>query len=713
MGCAVSDLQPIRQMRLEELSLNNTRVADLTPLIGMPIKTIDLTRAPVSNFSPLARLPLEKCFLQHNRITDLSVFRGKPLKELSLWGCLDARNYAVLREIETLELLLLPSQYRTLPDEDYAAIGSLRDHPTLRQIGSEIMNQMAYAATGSQEVFWQDWDREQTFVPGLRASGVTFFVTKLANGTYLAAVDPGQPLRDLSMFKGAPVSELALPSCKFTDLSPLQGLPLRVLSIYGNAVTDLSPLRGMPLEDLNLYDTKVKDLSPLLGMPLKRLYLERSGSLTDVTVLQDLRELEHLTIPSFIPDLSPLRGLPNLRRLAYNRLAVAPYEPVTTTDQFWKEYDANPWLARLANSDLKPQGIKRQEDGTWDVDFTEVPISDLEILRGARISILDLGKTQVSNLEPLHGMPLKSLKIYYTKVSDLRPLAGTALEKLHIGGTRITDISVVRGMPLTYLWLHECTELTDLSPLREMKTLNTLTLPPNAKDFEFLRARPNLRRITFTETRAMDPSQTADGFWREYDERAWLRRLAKAGLKPAAVTRLEDGGWDLNFHGMRIESVEMLKGAPITMLGLGNTGISDLAPLRGIPLERLWIYGTKVSDLSPLQGMQLTSINAAGAPISDISVFRGMPLKDVKLHGCPKLTDLSPLADARELTHLTIPPNATNFEFLRALPKLERLSYWESTIKGGPPSKTVAEFWKEYDAKKAAGSVGLNQPGPR
>jgi hypothetical protein len=82
-----------------------------------------------------------------------------------------------------------------------------------------------------------------------------------------------------------------------------------------------------------------------------------------------------------------------------------------------------------------------------------------------------------------------------------------------------------------------------------------------------------------------------------------------------------------------------------------------------------------------------------------------MPLEELKLHGCPKLTDLSPLADARELTHLTIPTDAKNLEFLPALPKLERLSYWDMTSKGGPPSKTVDEFWKEYDAKKTGGGT--------
>ncbi len=1125
--CAVTDLTPIRHMPLEEMNLGFTRVADLSPLVGMPVKMIDLTRTPVLDFTPLAKLPLEKCYLQHSRIPDLAVFRGKPLKELALWGCVDARNFAVLSEIKSLELLLLPSQYRSLPAEEYAAIGALRNHPRLRQIGSEIMNQMGYAATGSKEVFWRDWDREQSFVPGLRASGVTFFVMKLPNETYSVGVESGQPLRDLSVFKGAPISELRLPQCRSTDLSPLQGLPLRVLDIAGSPVVDLSPLRGMPLEDFYLYDTKVKDLSPLLGMPLKRLFLERCKSITDVSVLKDLRELDQLTIPCDVPDLTPLRGLSKLRRLAYNRSGVAPYDPITTADQFWKEYDANPWIARLAKSELKPEPLVRQEDGTWVVNFNKVPITNLDILRGAPISSLYIGNTQVSSLEPLRGMPLKLLQIFNTKVTNLEPIAAAALNDLQISGTKVADISVVRGMPLTRLQLHGCTELTDLSPLREVKTLTTLTLPPNAKAFEFLRAFPNLTRLSFKygkdfeaaetteefwksydsqnwlyalrasgvkidepkreadgtwnvkcadpkftdlsalrgapisglsltnssvadlsglqslplrnlsigwtkvtdlrplsalsletldaranaisdlsplrssplgrslkrlqiyrtnvtdfsplaecvnleyldasstsleslealrgkkltglllmntkvkdiavlagmpledlqlngtpvtdvrpllscptlkrltlpagarnveglkklpaleelsyeslpggapsqkavefwaqyeqqpwqrrlqesasppkeikrladgaysvdlkdtpvadlepirgapiaslglgntavsnlgplrgmplrqlwiyDTRITDlgplsgakleflnmartavkdisvlrgmpltilklqdcqqlsdlsplagtkalksltlppnardfeflralpnlellsfketslpphkPDKTAAQFWKEYDERAWLRRLEKEGIKPVAVTRLGAGGWDASFHGVRMVSLEPLKGAPIARLNVGNTGISDLAPLRGMPLERLWFYGTNVSDLSRLKGMQLKSFHAAGAPISDISVLRGMPLTEVKLHGCRMLTDLSPLAESRELIHLTIPTSAKNFEFLRALPKLERLSYWETTSKGGPPSKTVEEFWKEFDAKSGS-----------
>jgi hypothetical protein len=90
----VTDLSPLSALRLKSLSFDglrgerppthsadaargnesqNTRVADLTPLIGMPIKSIDLTGVPVIDFSPLAQLPLERCFFN---TTGLLTFRS-------------------------------------------------------------------------------------------------------------------------------------------------------------------------------------------------------------------------------------------------------------------------------------------------------------------------------------------------------------------------------------------------------------------------------------------------------------------------------------------------------------------------------------------------------------------------------------------------------------------------------------------------------------
>lgn len=64
----------------------------------------------------------------------------------------------------------------------------------------------------------------------------------------------------------------------------------------------------------------------------------------------------------------------------------------------------------------------------------------------------------------------------------------------------------------------------------------------------------------------------------------------------------------------------------------------------------------------------------------------------------PGVTDLSPLADSKTLTDLTLPPNAKDIEFLRTFPKLERLGFsWDP--KTFLPDKTAAEFWKEWDAR--------------
>ncbi len=119
-------------------------------------------------------------------------------------------------------------------------------------------------------------------------------------------------------------------------------------------------------------------------------------------------------------------------------------------------------------------------------------------------------------------------------------------------------------------------------------------------------------------------------------------------------------------------------------------------------LKLLGCSGTKITDLSPLKGMPLETLQLQKTKVTDLSALRGMPLTDLRLHDCTDLTDLSPLAEAKELTSLTLPAGAQNIDFLRAFPRLERISFKEDWKNGGRPDKTAAEFWKEYDAKNPA-----------
>ena len=96
--------------------------------------------------------------------------------------------------------------------------------------------------------------------------------------------------------------------------------------------------------------------------------------------------------------------------------------------------------------------------------------------------------------------------------------------------------------------------------------------------------------------------------------------------------------------------------------------------------------------------MPLVFLHLGATKVTDLSALAGMPLKDLRLHGCTERIDLSPLADAATLKNLTIPRNVKDFEFLRALSKIEYLGYNEdkTTYRS---DKTAAEFWKEFDQR--------------
>jgi tetratricopeptide (TPR) repeat protein len=314
--CAINDLTPLRGMPLETLELFGSRVTDLTPLAGLPIKDLDLSLTGILDFAPLAQLPqLETCKLQSNRISDLTVLSELKLKTLSLWKCSDARNYQVLQKIKTLEILLLPFEYRNLPRDDYEAISQLRQHPGLKQIGANVSLQMTFNEIGPKEVFWKDWDGEEKFIAPLRKAGVHFTCSKLPSGKYLLLIlDPA--LSDISMLKGAPIGELHFGSQLINDLTPLQGLPLERLTVAGD-FSDLSPLRGMPLQKLDLVSTSVVDLTPLADLPLRELYLEYCTAASDVAPLAKIATLEALVLPRTAVNFDLLQSHPKISRIGF------------------------------------------------------------------------------------------------------------------------------------------------------------------------------------------------------------------------------------------------------------------------------------------------------------------------------------------------------------------------------------------------------------
>jgi hypothetical protein len=157
---------------------------------------------------------------------------------------------------------------------------------------------------------------------------------------------------------------------------------------------------------------------------------------------------------------------------------------------------------------------------------------------------------------------------------------------------------------------------------------------------------------------------------------------------------------ELTLNFLAISDLTVLRGLPLQKLEVNVTPVANLEPLRGMALKSLALNSTKVTDLQPLKGMPLEYLNLGNTAVTNLTVLRGMPLTNVRLTACKLLTDLTPLAEARDLTLLALPPNAKDIEFLRTFPKMERLSYTTAKPQTWLPSQTAAEFWTAYDAAK-------------
>ena len=318
--------------------------------------------------------------------------------------------------------------------------------------------------------------------------------------------------------------------------------------------------------------------------------------------------------------------------------------------------------------------IDRRFDDTFNLDLSGLRLGDLSLLKGLPIYGLNLqgaffDKKGPNELSKLAGVPLKTLNLSSTKVEDIEPLRGMPLIHLDITDTPVKSISPLRGMQLNYLDISR-TGIIDLSPLAGMQLRYFYARLP------------------------CSPSALTD-----------LRPLAGMPL-----IRLELAG------AKGIHDLSPLKGAPLERMILHHTGVSDLTPLAGMPLDtldvqvtdvtdisplaqcpklgRLILHATKVRDLSPLAKIKLRYLDCSWTNVTSLEPLRGNSLNYLKMDGY-SLSDVSPLAECLKLEQIVLPTKPTNVESLRKLPKLR-------TIGTPSPPIPVDQFWKDFDASKAA-----------
>ena len=385
----ITDLSPLKGMPLAHLQIEGTPVSDLSPLTGLPLTSLQIDGTPVTDLSPLKGLPLTRFSFHRTLVSDLSPLQGTKLVSL---GCYDnlVADLSPLKDMPLQELDL-----HFTPDRDTALLRSIKSLETINgKPAAEFYEAVeAYQAAAKRTLAFEAADFEQ-WVKETSALPAEEQVTTVARK--LQELNPGFDGKlagdwgaDKPQIENGLVTGLGFLTDNVTDISPVRALVgLSALDLHGSAAG-----KGMLL-----------NLSPLKGLPLVQLSVYGTR----------------------VFDLSPLQGM-QLRYLHCN--------------------------------------------GTL--------VSDLSPLKEMKLEALDIGGTRVHDISALRGMPLTELRMNGTLVSDLAPLQGTKLTLLWLGLNNI-ELSPLKGMPLkdlnVFFKYERHSEL-----LRSIKTLETINGKPVAE----------------------------------------------------------------------------------------------------------------------------------------------------------------------------------------------------------------------------------------
>ncbi|MCX6908048.1 MAG: protein kinase, partial [Verrucomicrobia bacterium] len=467
LDCAisqVSDLTPLAGMPLQELVCSTTRVGDIAPLKGLPLIRLDIYHTTVSNLSPLAQGPLRWLNCKATGIKDLSPLRSTPLEELHCDPSLLQQHAALLRGISTLKSVngKSPADF-PLPTAPAAIASPAKTAATPPAPAAPAP--VAEAAVSPEKKLASVMARLRQLNPGFDDREThkieNSAVTELALST--VAVRDLSPLRELSGLKRLHLSPWPGQSAKgvLSDISPLKGMSLQTLNCANTQVSDLLPLYGMKLESLHCNNTAVSDLLALEEMPLALLNCS-STRVTDLSPLGALPLKELLC--DFVPDRDAalLRGIKTLEKINglpapafWMRLnAMRPARPKSTStasaakprpvdDAFIRFVAVLPPEKQVARVMDKLNSLNRGFAG-----------DETHAIEGGKVTQFSMTVTAgLSDLSPLRALAsLRNFECVVTAAErplvDLRPLHSLPLVELKLRHVTVNDIKPLATMPL-------------------------------------------------------------------------------------------------------------------------------------------------------------------------------------------------------------------------------------------------------------------------
>ncbi|MBN9692485.1 MAG: protein kinase [Verrucomicrobia bacterium] len=151
-GTRLTHLEAFRNSPLgasvRELRVSRTALIDLTPLESCSkLELLDIGTTQVADLSPLRRLSVQRLYLTGSPVTELAAIMTLPLRTLYVDGCAHLTSVAPVSSLILLEELMLP--------EGAADIGRLRTLPRLDRISFRWKAGVGPEQTAAE--FWRSW----------------------------------------------------------------------------------------------------------------------------------------------------------------------------------------------------------------------------------------------------------------------------------------------------------------------------------------------------------------------------------------------------------------------------------------------------------------------------------------------------------------------------------------------------------------------------
>lgn len=657
-GTLVEDLSPIQNMRLESLNLVNCPARNLAVLRGMPLKNILVSAttpyyelshlkglkleqfgdgyagANLGDLSLFAAMPLQAMNLTRTHISDLSPLRGKsirslilfdtpvtdlsPIKEMSIeyLGLSDRESFCTTHVTDFRVLKETPIKYLSLVPTVEIDLDAIRATKTLVSINGRPVEEFCQRIEQARkrvnqplafrDAAFKTWENQVARLSAeeqLRAVATKLAElnpgykddarTKIENGAvvyfdFLAshAFDIS-PLRVLSKLKALIFranffdSALDFP----VDLSPIEGaMPeLEIVNLGATRITDLSALRGMKLKSIDCggAGSRLKDLGPIKGMPLEALCV-RWTDVEDLTPLEGMPLREIVFTPSILSDVAPLRNLP-LETLHLQQSAIRDYSPIY-------------------NKPIKELAINILSDG--ELEFIR-SLPQLQTLNGKPVADALKAYEQIDDKNVPPYMRRKFVE-WLNSARALRPEqqvveVARKLKELNPGFEGSFEHQVENGVVKSFKLVSD--DITDLSPVRALRELQTFTCIPVNKDLSKL-----------------------------------------SDLSPLLGMKLKD----LTLSSQKgLTDLSPLRGMPLIKLNLIGTSVKDLSPLRQMKLLELKLQQTLVEDLAALQNMPLEHLGLVYAPVRNFKALNGSPLKGIAVGPTTPFYELNHLKNHR------------------------------------------------------------------